>query len=95
MSDSSRSATGITALAARLGISVETLRYYEQEGLIEVPRTPAGRRVYDAAVQDALAVAHRNLIALFGPNIEYNMDDDIIAAALVTKDGAVRWQGKR
>lgn len=37
----------IGQLAKRLGISVETLRFYEKKGLIEPPaRSPAGYRIY-------------------------------------------------
>ncbi|MFI9721704.1 MerR family transcriptional regulator [Streptomyces sp. NPDC052396] len=32
--------------AAQVGVSPRTLRYYEQEGLIEARRTPSGHRVY-------------------------------------------------
>jgi DNA-binding transcriptional MerR regulator len=33
--------------AARAGVSIDTLRYYERIGLIDdVPRTPGGQRVY-------------------------------------------------
>src|SRR5439155_15674413 len=35
-------------VAARAGVNVETLRYYERRGLLlEPPRTPAGHRRYD------------------------------------------------
>lgn len=33
-------------LAAMTGVSVRSLRYYEQQGLLEPHRTPAGHRVY-------------------------------------------------
>ncbi|MEV5505778.1 MerR family transcriptional regulator [Streptomyces orinoci] len=32
--------------AALVGVSPRTLRYYEQEGLIQARRTPSGHRVY-------------------------------------------------
>jgi DNA-binding transcriptional MerR regulator len=39
-------------LAARTGVSVPALRYYEQQGLLSAARTPAGQRVYpEAAVE--------------------------------------------
>lgn len=47
---------GIRELATRHDITVEALRYYEREGLIETSRDATGRRVYDVAAQDALAV---------------------------------------
>lgn len=38
-------------LAARTGLSVDTLRYYEKIGLIPAPlRDAGGRRVYDASI---------------------------------------------
>ncbi|MFI0712088.1 MerR family transcriptional regulator [Streptomyces inhibens] len=34
--------------AAAVGLTPRTLRYYEQQGLVEARRTPAGHREYDA-----------------------------------------------
>ncbi|KJQ52694.1 MerR family transcriptional regulator [Microbacterium sp. SA39] len=42
----------IGELAARAGVSVRALRYYEEQGLLHSERTPGGQREYDeAAVQ--------------------------------------------
>jgi len=42
-------------LAGRIGVKVETLRYYERRGLIDVPpRTAAGHRDYPDAAVDSL-----------------------------------------
>lgn len=38
----------IGELAARTGVSVRSLRYYEQQGLLDPERTAAGHRVYTA-----------------------------------------------
>lgn len=38
----------IADAAAVCGVSAHTLRYYEREGLLDVPRNGAGRRVFDA-----------------------------------------------
>ena len=39
---------GIGSLSRRTGVHIETVRYYEREGLLpEPPRTPGGHRVYD------------------------------------------------
>lgn len=47
----------ISELADRCGLSVDTLRYYEREGLLPPqPRDSAGRRVYDEGVLDHLEV---------------------------------------
>src|SRR5262247_2383525 len=51
-------------VAARAGVNVETLRYYERRGLLPVPeRTPSGHRRYDEetvrflrAIKEAQAV---------------------------------------
>jgi DNA-binding transcriptional MerR regulator len=43
-------------VAQRLGVSVDTLRYYEKEGLVTPARDPAGRRRYGAADVAALEV---------------------------------------
>ncbi|MFJ4434902.1 MerR family transcriptional regulator [Streptomyces sp. NPDC088923] len=36
----------IGELARRTGVSVRSLRYYEQQGLLDSTRTPGGQRVY-------------------------------------------------
>lgn len=53
----------IGALAQAAGTTTRTLRYYEQEGLLESARTPAGYRDYEpAAVRRVRNV--RELLAL-------------------------------
>lgn len=37
----------IGAIARRLGTTVRTLRFYEEQGLLHPTRTPGGTRVYD------------------------------------------------
>lgn len=45
----------IGELAERTGLSVKTLRYYEQVGVIDVAdRTPGGYRTYDAGVLERI-----------------------------------------
>ena len=45
----------IGELAAQFGISRDTLRFYEREGLLRLPRrTSSGHRVYDAEATDRL-----------------------------------------
>lgn len=39
----------IREAAARLGVSAHTLRYYEREGLLGVPRAAGGERLYGEA----------------------------------------------
>lgn len=46
-------------LAVRCGVSVRSLRYYEQQGLLEAERTGGGQRVYPSG-----AVARVELIQL-------------------------------
>jgi DNA-binding transcriptional MerR regulator len=42
----------IGELAERSGVSVRALRYYEEQGLLDADRTPAGQRVYpESAVE--------------------------------------------
>jgi DNA-binding transcriptional MerR regulator len=42
----------IGQLAERSGVSVRALRYYEEQGLLEASRTPAGQREYpESAVE--------------------------------------------
>jgi len=51
---------GIGEVAARLGVSVHTLRYYERAGLIDVPRQEGGVRRYSGREVELL----RFLLAL-------------------------------
>ncbi|MFV2095159.1 MerR family transcriptional regulator [Micromonospora sp. LOL_014] len=45
----------VAALAAAVGVSPDTVRYYERAGLLHPPeRTPTGYRVYGAAAVDRL-----------------------------------------
>ena len=45
----------VSALAARVGLSADTVRYYERVGLLPRPtRSPAGYRLYDEAAVDRL-----------------------------------------
>lgn len=39
----------IAEVAQQTGVSAHALRYYDRIGLLDVPRDPAGRRVYDPA----------------------------------------------
>lgn len=48
---------GIGEAARRSGLTVDALRYYDREGLLgELPRDPAGRRVFDGAALGLLDV---------------------------------------
>lgn len=50
----------IGQLAQRAGVGVETVRFYEREGLLEEPsRKPSGYRQYDDAVIDRLRFIKR------------------------------------
>ncbi len=46
----------IGEVAERSGVATTAIRYYEQIGLLPAPRRTGGRRRYDAAVLDALAI---------------------------------------
>lgn len=49
----------IGLLAARCGLGVETIRFYERKGLIDQPKRPAGGvRVYPAATVERLGFVH-------------------------------------
>ncbi|MDO5092350.1 MAG: MerR family transcriptional regulator [Propionibacteriaceae bacterium] len=45
--------------AARLGVSVHAIRYYERLGLVRVPRDARGHRVYDDAAIRRLTFVNR------------------------------------
>jgi len=42
----------IGQLAERSGVSVRALRYYEEQGLLEADRTPAGQRAYQESAAE-------------------------------------------
>jgi Hg(II)-responsive transcriptional regulator len=47
-------------IAKAAGVGVETLRFYEREGILEPPaRTPSGYRIYDASTIDRIRFIHR------------------------------------
>ncbi len=49
----------IGELAAKAGVSVRALRYYEEQGLLAATRTSSGQRTYpDTAVDRVLLVQH-------------------------------------
>ena len=49
----------IGAIAQRLGTTVRTLRFYEENGLVHPGRTPGGTRLYTEANEASRAVASR------------------------------------
>ena len=46
-------------LAARAGVSVRSLRYYEEQGLLVAARTPAGQRTFDDAAVDRVRLVQQ------------------------------------
>src|SRR3954471_8132306 len=68
-------AAGITVgmrigeLARRTGVSERSLRYYEEQGLLEPERTPAGYRVY--AESDVDVVRHVRMLLAAGLNTRF------------------------
>src|SRR5579859_4204886 len=46
----------IGQVARQAGIAASALRYYESAGLVPPPRRESGRRIYEPAVLDRLAV---------------------------------------
>ena len=59
----------IGELAARTGVSERSLRYYEEQGLLEPARTPAGYRVY--AESDVDVVRHVQTLLAAGLNTTF------------------------
>lgn len=50
----------IGEVAKQSGVGIETIRYYEQEGLLQEPeRRPSGYRVYDESAVERLAYIKR------------------------------------
>jgi DNA-binding transcriptional MerR regulator len=53
----------IGELARAVGVSVRSLRYYEEQGLLRSTRTAGGQRVYDEAEVQRAALVKRLLAA--------------------------------
>ncbi|MBU6529927.1 MerR family transcriptional regulator [Streptomyces sp. NPDC057245] len=49
----------IGEVAAKAGVSVRALRYYEQQGLLHSTRTPGGQRQYPQEAVERVAVIQR------------------------------------
>lgn len=49
----------IGALAAAAGVSVRSLRYYEEQGLLDATRTTSGQRVYDDGAVDRVRLVQQ------------------------------------
>lgn len=50
----------IGEVAARAGVSIDTMRFYERRGVLPPPeRTASGYRTYDASTVDRLVLARR------------------------------------
>ena len=70
----------IGEIAARAGVSVDTVRYYEQRGILPPPvRLPSGYRTYPPSSVDRIVLARR--LRAVGMSI------DEIVAALAAHDG--------
>lgn len=57
--------TTIKDVAADLGLSAHTIRFYEKEGMVSIPRNAHGIRVFDAPSIDRLkAIAHYRRVGM-------------------------------
>lgn len=81
----------IGAIAERLGTTVRTLRFYEEQGLVHPRRTPGGTRVYDA--EDEQRFAALLSLARLGFSLETLADLAGIRPASRTGDEASRVVG--
>jgi DNA-binding transcriptional MerR regulator len=55
MSTMTATAYTVSQLAREVGVSADTVRFYEREGLLPAPRrTPSGYRQYDASMVDRM-----------------------------------------
>ena len=83
----------IGAIAARLGTTVRTLRFYEEQGLVHPRRTPGGTRVYDA--EDEQRFAALLSLARLGFSLEALADLAGIRPASSTGDEASHRVGEK
>ena len=56
----------IGEVAARAGVSVRALRYYEDQGLLASRRTPSGQRRYDAGAVERVGLIRQLYAAGLG-----------------------------
>lgn len=55
----------IKAISQQLGLSAHTIRFYEKEGMVTIPRNDKGIREFDAASIDRLkAIAHYRRVGM-------------------------------
>ena len=73
----------IGELAKRTGVSERSLRYYEEQGLLEPERTPAGYRVY--AESDVDVVRHVRMLISAGLNTKFIRE--VLPCMVDTGDG--------
>jgi DNA-binding transcriptional MerR regulator len=83
----------IGAIAERLGTTVRTLRFYEEQGLVHPRRTPGGTRVYDA--EDEQRFAALLALARLGFSLEALADLAGIRPASRTGDEASHRVGEK
>jgi len=83
----------IGAIAERLGTTVRTLRFYEEQGLVHLRRTPGGTRVYDA--EDEQRFAALLPLARLGFSLETLADLAGIRPASRTGDEASHAVGEK
>jgi DNA-binding transcriptional MerR regulator len=83
----------IGAIAERLGTTVRTLRFYEEQGLVHPRRTPGGTRVYDA--EDEQRFAALLALARLGFSLEALADLAGIRPASRTGDEASHRVGEQ
>jgi DNA-binding transcriptional MerR regulator len=83
----------IGAIAARLGTTVRTLRFYEEQGLVHPRRTPGGTRVYDE--EDEQRFAALLALARLGFSLETLADLAGIRPASRTGDEASHRVGQK
>ena len=81
-------------LAARTGVSVRALRYYEEHGLLTAERTPAGQRRYsEPAVERVRLIQH-----LFAANLSSRTIAELLPcvdAKLSTPESRARLAAER